>query len=105
MTAAALANSVGVSRPTVWSWETARSRPHHRHLIAIAAALDVNVWEVLGTTANEKATLLRRQQGKPSVGACESDADALTDVIRRAKDEIAECAGIEPKMVRILIEV
>ena len=103
MTAAALANSVGVSRPTVWSWETARSQPRHRHLIAIAAALDVNEWEVLGTAANEKATLLRRQQGKPS--ACESDADALTDVIRRAKDEIAQCAGIEPKMVRILIEV
>lgn len=42
MSVSELANRVGVSRPTVYDWESGKAAPHPERHVAIAAALDIH---------------------------------------------------------------
>lgn len=84
MTMAALAATLGVSKPTVWAWEQDRARPLVERIDALAEALGVSP-ELLHPPAAETTTI----------------ADRLAGVRR----EIADVAGTDPARVRIMIEL
>jgi transcriptional regulator with XRE-family HTH domain len=78
-----LARELGVSKPTVWAWEQARSAPSPDRFEKIA--------EALGTTVSELRTGMRKDVGS-----------ALLD---RTRLRIAEAFGVEAGSVRIMIEL
>jgi transcriptional regulator with XRE-family HTH domain len=78
-----LAKRLGVSKPTVWAWEQARSAPSPDRYETIA--------EVLGTTASE----LRSGRSE----------DAAAGVLDRSRRRIAEAFGVSAERVRIMIEL
>ena len=106
LTVSELADLVGVSRPTIWSWESARSEPRRRSLAALAAALGVSERDVLGAELGHEAATLPVSQHQPAERLSTADsALTLADVIARAKEEIARFSGTEPSKVRIIVEI
>lgn len=99
-----LANTLGVSRPTVWSWESARNRPRKKHVAALAAALGVSESEILQSAVSGGTPIVLSEDDvrKPSATATPL---LLVDVINRAKAEIARTAGTEPSKVRVIVEM
>lgn len=83
MTLDELARELGVSKPTVWAWEQARSAPSPDRYERIA--------QVLGTTAAE----LRSGRSE----------DAAAGVLERSRRRIAEAYGVSADSVRIMIEL
>lgn len=83
LTQAALAEQLGVSKPTVWAWEQGKARPVESRMATLAQALDVPVAELL-------------------IG---SDSAFLGDLIARAKAQIAGALGVSPDQVRIAIDL
>lgn len=83
MTQAALADQLGVSKPTVWAWEQGKARPVESRMEALAQALDVSADELL----------------------IESDGAFLGDLITRAKGQIAGALGVRPDKVRIVVDL
>jgi transcriptional regulator with XRE-family HTH domain len=83
LTQAALAEQLGVSKPTVWAWEQGKARPVESRMDPLAQALDVPVAEL--------------QTG--------SDSGFLGDLIARAKGQIAGALGLSPDKVRIIVDL
>lgn len=106
LTISELADVVGVSRPTIWSWESARSQPRRRSRAALAAALGVSEREVFGAGLGDEAAASPASQHQPIKGLSTTDAaPTLAEVITRAKEEIARFSGTEPSKVRIIVEI
>lgn len=82
MTLAQVANSLGVSKPTVWAWEKGKARPLPERIEAIAQVLGVGVSEL--------------QEDIQGGGAA---------IIEECRIRIAEASGADPRHVRIMIEV
>lgn len=78
-----LADRLGVSKPTVWAWEQARSAPTPDRHEKIA--------EVLGTSVSQLRT--GRQE------------DVASAVLDRSRRRIAEAFGVKADSVRIMIEL
>ncbi len=76
-----IAAQLGVSKPTVWAWEHGKSRPVDRRLTGLA--------DVLGVT----------------VGGLEPGPADSPEVIDNSRRRIAEAYGVEPRRVRIMIEL
>lgn len=83
LTQAALAEQLGVSKPTVWAWEQGKARPVESRMAALAQALDVPAEDLL----------------------IESDPSLLGDLIARAKGQIAGALGVSPDKVRIVVDL
>ncbi len=83
LTLAAIAEQLGVSKPTVWAWEQGRARPAPERLIMLA--------NQFGLSEDELAS------GR--------DGGALKDVLVQARRHIAEAFGVDPAKVRIMIEL
>lgn len=83
LTLEALAQLVGVSKPTVWAWEQGKARPTPDRLAALAATLGVV----------EESLLTGR------------DAEALALAITKARQQVAEAYGVDPARVRMMIEL
>ena len=79
----AVANELGVSKPTVWAWEQDRAKPVASRIDALA--------EVLGVTAHELIS--------------GHDDSALSDMLARCRQQIAQAYGVEIRAVKILIEL
>jgi transcriptional regulator with XRE-family HTH domain len=94
----ALAALVGVSKVTIWKWEKGDSVPRTRSLLPLAKALQVTPYE-LG--ASVPLTLRLPDQIEPEA---QDQAEALADVIARAKRMIAEASGTTPQNITISIE-
>lgn len=123
LTIAELADSIGVSRPTIWSWESARSKPRSKSLTALVAALGTSAAEVLTSAESEevdaahtsparvtRARATARRGSAPLADRSVSfpspaSARNLADVINQAKEEIAHFAGTEAGKVRIIVEI
>lgn len=84
LTLADVANTLGVSKPTVWAWEKGKARPLPERIDAIAAALGV---------APEALAESRDAYG------------AISGVIDDCRQRIAEAYGTPPASVRILVEL
>ena len=83
LTLAELATRLGVSKPTVWAWEQARSSPSPDRYEKIA--------EVLGTTASAL------RSGR--------EEDVASAVLERSRRRIAQAYGVSADSVRIMIEL
>ena len=83
LTLAEIAKQLGVSKPTVWAWEQARSSPSPDRYEKLA--------EVLGTTASAL------QSGR--------EEDAASDILQRSRRRIAKAYGVSVESVRIMIEL
>lgn len=84
LTLADVAETLGVSKPTVWAWEKGKAKPLPERLGAIAAALGVDP-EALG----------------PATGPSGETAQ----VIAECRQRIAQACGTDPQQVRIMVEL
>ncbi|MCW1430684.1 helix-turn-helix domain-containing protein [Novosphingobium sp. JCM 18896] len=107
----ALADSVGVSKVTIWKWERGDNEPRARMATALARALEVSPVQ-LGLTAGPGASELTddgaiagmsTDRGSLEVRAQES-AETLAEVIARAKQMIADASGTGRNNITISIE-
>ena len=101
MTMLELGKIVGVSKPTVWKWESGRARPREGALDALAQALNTTA-ALLLYGADEPSGLM------PSPGAQAEDApdigESLPECIGRCRSRIARRAGVDPSKVVITID-
>ena len=82
-TLAEVADYLGVSKPTVWAWEKGKAKPIPERREAIAAALGVDVAEIVDV-------------------ATPHDAEP---VIEESRARIAQLYGVQPDKVRIMIDL
>lgn len=78
-----VADSLGVSAPSISGWEKGRARPKHGRIAALATLLNIPISELLGDPAPER----------------------LQDLIDRSRDQIARAIGTSAEKVRIVIEL
>lgn len=83
LTLAQVADSLSVSKPTVWAWEKGKARPVDERFPAIAAVLGLPVEELL------------ELQGPAGI----------SELLDTSREQIAAALGIDPRQVRILIEI
>lgn len=108
----ALASLVGVSSVTIWKWEKGDSKPRPRLMTPLARALDVSPQQLQPRATNgemharqPEAEAEDREGGAvQSMAEGSAPAEALADVIARAKQMIADASGTGPKNITILIE-
>jgi transcriptional regulator with XRE-family HTH domain len=89
LTLAAIADRLGVSKPTVWAWEQGKARPVEGRLDALA--------ETLGVARTE----LTPDRDLPRF---DDSADALP-IVTRSRIAIAAALGIRPERVKISVEL
>ena len=83
LTLAAIADALGVSKPTVWAWEQGRAKPTPRHLSALSHTLGLDQADLSGSSENAQ----------------------VRAVIAQARQQIAEVMQIDITKVRILLEL
>lgn len=83
LTLAAIADTLGVSKPTVWAWEQGRSRPTADHMAGLARVLGLDQADLAGTRQNVR----------------------LQAVLGQARQQIADALGIDGAKVRIMVEL
>lgn len=90
-----LARLAGVTKPTLWKWETGKAHPRHGSLTLLAAALGVEEAELLyGSTLGRRSDTARDGH----------DAQTLAATVGEARRAIAAIAGVEPAQVTIAID-
>lgn len=94
-----LAERAGVSRPSVWAWETGRAPPRRSNLTLIAEALEVSEDILLGMSEPPPAP--SKVESAPDIS---NRSQALVHLIAQSRTQIASMAGTEPERVRITIE-
>lgn len=107
----ALADSVGVSKVTIWKWERGDNEPRARMATALARALDVSPVQLglaagasAGEHTDDAATAgFLAERGSLEVRTQES-AETLAEVIARAKQMIADASGTGRNNITISIE-
>ena len=78
-----LAETLGVSKPTVWAWEQGKARPVESRIASLAQALGVSSGELL----------------------CGQENPALRALLATCRDQIAGVVGVDPDKIRIVIEL
>lgn len=89
LTLAAIADSLGVSKPTVWAWEQGKARPVEGRLEALAEALGVTRSEL--TPDRESLHF--------------DDSAEVAPIVARSRVAIAAALGVKPDRVKISIEL
>jgi transcriptional regulator with XRE-family HTH domain len=84
---------LGVSKPTIWYWENDQARPRPKSIGALAAVLEVAVDELVPA------------EWAADVPAASSATQALNEVVRACKLQIADAAGTSPEKVDISIHL
>lgn len=79
-----VAQALGVSKPTIWAWEHAKSRPRPERHAALAQVLKVPVEALMNADT--------------------ADIDQ-SEVVRECKERIAKAFEIDPAAVRIRIDL
>lgn len=83
LTLAAIAEGLGVSKPTVWAWEQGRSKPTADRIAPLAAMLGI----------------------EPERLAGEGDRSRLHAALAAARAQVAEAFGVTSDRVRIMIDL
>lgn len=94
---AEMSEQMGISKATIWAWETGRSTPRHANLIMLA--------ELFGLTVQQLHS--RESDDQPPVKAPahrEFHAERLKQVIEQSKTQVAEAAGMCRSRIHIYIE-
>lgn len=92
-----LAHLAGVSKPTLWKWETDKVRPRQNAIERLAAVLGVDEIELLYGTEREARTSVE------NAGAT-TGGRTVAQVVDHARLAIASAAGVAPAKVRIEID-
>lgn len=83
LTQGQLAAQLGISEPSISAWELDKARPKAGRVEALSLALGVDVHELLGLEEAENLSLL----------------------VTRAKEQIARAAGVSPANIKLTIEI
>lgn len=87
----ALAGLAGVSKPTLWKWESDRVRPRHTTMQRLAVELGISELELV--------------YGAPAVRSSDDlEAGSLADIVRDARRRIAEAAGVDESRIDVRID-
>lgn len=100
---AALSRRAGISKPSIWAWETGKTVPRVRSIEALARALCVDAADIWGNDAAVGQVLPATVPtlSGPSRGG---GAEPLDRVIASARASIAAAAAVRPERVRITVE-
>lgn len=105
---AEVADRTGLSRPTIWAWESGKSTPRQSNLEILALALGISTQELTGKDQGEavwnEIDALGLSAG-PAVGlpAGAGNAHRLSVLVYAAQLVIASIAGVDARNVRISI--
>lgn len=110
MSRSQLAERTGLSRPTIWAWESGKTQPRHSNLQALATALGIAEVDLVG---GSEAAAYRIEQDVMSSAAWQNSEipDGLANpqrlriMIYAARLAIAALAGIKAQNVKISIEL
>ncbi|MDZ3832165.1 MAG: helix-turn-helix domain-containing protein [Sphingopyxis sp.] len=98
---AGLASRAGLSKPSIWAWESGKTAPRIRSLQAIATALGVSDDELLmGRGPEGDSTGFADHGGGGGPGA-----PALQTVVETSRRRIAQAAGVDAGRVKVTIEL
>jgi transcriptional regulator with XRE-family HTH domain len=98
---AALSRSAGISKPSIWAWETGKTVPRPRSVEALAQALGVSAAQIWGRDA--PFGLIPATSPNAHVGA-DNGAESLKEVVAAAREAIAKAASVSPEHIRISID-
>ena len=90
-----LAQILGVSKPTVWKWETGRMLPSQQHFRGLCQALNIPELELAYGVPNQP---LADRPGDP-----DRSAPSLAEAIANSRKLIAAIAGVDEESVSITI--
>lgn len=94
------ARLVGVSKPTVWKWESGVVRPRQRSIEAVASILGVSERELIfGQDAHEA------KPGPAHADPAHASPQRLSEVISACKEQIADAAGTAADNIAITIQL
>lgn len=97
LTLVELASLVGVSKPTLWKWESNRIRPRQEMLKPLACALGIGELElVYGAPPVAPANGEKREKARRS--------RSLAQIVGDSRRAIAEAAGIDEDRVEISLD-
>ena len=92
---AALSARTGLSRPSIWAWETGKTIPRKSSIVALAQAFGISAREIvtggLEPVVNESPEI-------------RGTAEQIQSLIDDSKQRIAALAGVEAASVKIIIE-
>ena len=112
MSRSELAERAGLSRPTIWAWESGKTQPRNSNLQTLAAALGISEIELIagresfGSGPLDEMDVLMTsawESGELPVGL--AHPQRLRIMIYAAKLGIAALAGIKAQNVKISIEL
>ncbi|WP_039578771.1 helix-turn-helix domain-containing protein [Sphingopyxis fribergensis] len=106
---AELADRTGLSRPTIWAWESGKSRPRQSNLETLAHALGISAQELTGKDQSEAMYREMDAMGLSAwrtvgIPAGAGNAHRLSVLIYGAQLVIAAMAGVDARNVRISIK-
>ena len=100
-----LARQAGVTKPTLWKWETDKVRPREAALKRLAAALEVTPTELLyGKPVALDAQQAAHSPQDPGNPSQYDPTETLAKVISQSRAKIAQLAGTEESQVSIDID-
>lgn len=104
---AELAARTGLSKPSIWSWETGKAAPRHRSLALLAEALDISEEELLTGELADAPAATEALRAEPTFAQPQQTDDgnpSVRQIIDLSRQNIARIAGVEERCVRISID-
>jgi transcriptional regulator with XRE-family HTH domain len=111
MSRSELAERAGLSRPTIWAWESGKTQPRNSNLQTLATALGISEIELVtgressGGPVDEIDVLMPSAWETGEIPAGLAHPQRLRIMIHAAKLGIAALAGIKAQNVKISIEL
>lgn len=102
---AALSRRSGISKPSIWAWETGKTTPRPRSIHSLAAALGVSASEIWGR--DEEAEPYQDAEAavlSPAFAPLPGERGGIADTVNAARQSVAAAAGVIPARVKISIE-
>lgn len=111
MTRSELAERAGLSRPTIWAWESGKTQPRNSNLQTLASALGITELELVAGKGSASTSMEEFDLVGPSawesgeLPAGLAHPHRLRIMIYAARLGIAALAGIKAQNVKISIEL
>ncbi|SCW47959.1 Helix-turn-helix domain-containing protein [Sphingobium faniae] len=102
---AELAARTGISKPSIWSWETGKAVPRHSNITLLADVLNISEEELL-TGEPVVLPVVHAPHGLEQPSSLEIDDENLSvrTVIDASRKNIARAAGVDESCIRISID-
>ena len=105
-----LAAQTGLSRPTIWAWESGKTQPRLSNLRVLASVLGISQLELVGgleaaVPDDDVSDMMLNGWHHGEIPAGLANPQRLSIMIYAAKLSIAALAGIKAQNVKISIEL